>query len=75
MKDAVYLVADENGVVRMTKRVPSLYRQEVAVKIAVTIPDGCFRSSVFTASVDVPEDRVIQPHIEVDVAEVEATQP
>lgn len=70
MKDAVYLVADANGVVRMTKRAPALYRQEVAVKVSVTIPDECFRSWVFVASVEVPDDRVIQPEIEVEAEEI-----
>lgn len=75
MKDAVYLVADANGVVRMTKRQPSLYRQEVAVKVTVSIPDNCFRSWVFGASVEVPDDRVIQPEISVEAEEIEQDTP
>lgn len=69
MKDTVYLVTDASGVVRMTKRAPSLYRNEVAVRLTVQVPDSAFRSLEVSAILDVPEDRVILPGVEVDVAE------
>lgn len=72
MKDTVFLVADENGVTRMTKRAPALYRNEVAVKLTVSVPDSAFRSLAVTASLDVPEDRVIRPEITLDIQQPDA---
>lgn len=69
MKDTVFLVTDSSGVVRMTKRAPSLYRNEVAVRLTVQVPDSAYRSLQVSATLDVPEERVILPEIEVDVAE------
>jgi hypothetical protein len=66
MKDTAYLIADAFGVLRMTKRAPSLGRKEVAVKVTITIPDEAFRSALFGATVDVPSDRVIQPDVSVE---------
>lgn len=67
MKDKVYLVADPYGVLRMTKREPSLNRGEVAVRVTVTVPDGVFKQPIIGVVVDVPEDRVIEPVAEVVV--------
>lgn len=75
MKDTIYLIADVNGVTRMTKRAPGLHRNEVAVRVTVTIPASAFRSSVFGATLDVPEDRLVQPDITItadDLPEPEA---
>lgn len=73
MKDKVFIIADSFGVLRMTKRAPTLRREEVAVALTVTIPDGCFKHPTVTASLDVPDDRVMQPSatITVDVPPVE----
>jgi len=75
MKDTIFLVTDASGVVRMTKRAPSLCRNEVAVRLTVTVPDSAYRSLEVSASLDVPEDRVILPEIEVEAApDLEPTQ-
>lgn len=65
MKDTVFLVADVFGVVRMTKRQPTLKRDEAAVRLSITIPDGCFKSPIISVGLDVPEDRVVQPSADV----------
>ena len=67
MKDKVYLVVSGEGVQRMTKRPPSLYREEVAISISVSVPDAAFRPSMVAVNLDVPEDRVIQPTADVEV--------
>lgn len=67
MKDKVFLVADSWGVLKLTKREPVLNRGEVAVRLTVTIPDAVFKNPIVDVSVDVPDDRVIEP-----IAEVEA---
>jgi hypothetical protein len=75
MKDTVFLAVDRSGVVRMTKRWPSLSRDEIGVKITVNVPDTAFRSPVIAASLDVPEDRTIQPDIDITVDEIPADDP
>lgn len=67
MKDRIYLVANCSGVVRMTKRPPSLHREEVAISVSVSIPDGVFRHPIIAVTLDVPEDRVIQPTADLEV--------
>lgn len=67
MKNKVYLVVSSDGVQRMTKRVPSLYRDEVAISISVSVPDSVFRTSMVAVSLEVPEDRVIQPTADVEI--------
>lgn len=69
MKDAVFLVVTRNGVARMTKREPDLGRDEIGVRVKIEVPDNCFRSPILNASINVPEDRVIQPRVELEVEE------
>ncbi len=42
MKDVVYLVCNQQKVVRMTKNLPDLYRGEIPVKLTVTVPKEAF---------------------------------
>ena len=67
MKDTVYLVLNADGVVRMTKRWPSLAREEVGVQVKVTIPDDSFKAPVLGATLDIPPDRIIQPDLTIEV--------
>lgn len=67
MKDVCYLVADSVGVVRMTKRAPVLGRREIGVMVRVTIPDSAFKAPYVQATLNVPEDSVIQPVVEMEV--------
>lgn len=70
MRDKIFLVADCSGVVRMTKRPPSLHREEVAVSISVNIPDGVFRHPIIAVTLEVPEDRVVHPTAEIEALEL-----
>lgn len=72
MKDTAYIVVTAEGVQRMTKRVPSLAREELAVKVTITVPDASFRPWMVTAALDVPEDRVILPTVDATVDAPEA---
>jgi hypothetical protein len=74
MKDVCYIIADSVGVLRMTKRAPSLGREEIAVKVSISIPDSAFRSPIVSASLDVPEERVVHPDIEMDVEQPPQTE-
>jgi len=67
VKTTVYLVADAHGVCRMTKRPPDLYRNEVAVRLNVTIPDECFRRPVPVVSLEVTGGQLIEPTAVIDV--------
>jgi hypothetical protein len=69
VKDTVHLIANSKGIVRMTKGIPSLRRDEIAVAVRVTIPADCFRSPLLTVNIDVPSDRIIIPTIEAEVLE------
>ncbi len=69
MKDVIFIVADKTGALRMTKRAPVLKRAEVAVKLNLSIPDGCFLSPVISVALDVSEDRVIVPTATVEALE------
>lgn len=55
------------GVRRMTKNVPSLARDEIAVKVRVTVPDHVFAPRIAGAELTVNPAHVVEP-----VAEVEA---
>lgn len=67
MKDRVYIVANSEGCIRMTKREPQLYRGEVAVRLTVMIPDENFKNPILEAAADVAPDQVIHSAVGVDV--------
>lgn len=69
MKDSLYLVLSDKGFERATKRAPSLYRNEVAVLLKLSIPDSAFRSLTVSATLEVQEEQVIQPTLEIDIVE------
>lgn len=69
MKTKFFVVFDQSGPVRMTKKhTPSLYRNEIAVSFSVDLPNSVFRAPVISASVVVPEDKIILPEtIDVEI--------
>lgn len=69
MKDKIYLIANASGVVRHTKRYPSMSRDEIAVAVTIAIPDSAFRSPVLSVALDVPDGHVIQPTVELNSVE------
>lgn len=71
MKTDVFLVCNNRRALRITAKQPALARDEIAIKIKMTIPDSVFRSSIFDVTLDVPSDRVITPQIEVFVDQIE----
>lgn len=73
MQDTIYLVLNQKGVARFTKRKSALARNEIAVRLAVTVPDAAFRSMEVTAEITVPADRVIQPDVVLDIIEPEVS--
>lgn len=68
MKNKFYVVFDRHGALRLNKKqLPALYRGEVAVAMTVTIPDSVFKNPIISADINVPEDAILQPTIEVEV--------
>lgn len=75
MKAKFYVVFDRTGAQRMTKKyAPSMYREEVAVGITVTIPDSVFREPIINATITVAEDQVILPPIEIEAEQATEDQ-
>lgn len=66
MKQTIFLICTKQGIQRMTKRNPSLYRGEVAVALSVTIPAGVFRPLSIPATLDIEEGSVIHPSVTVE---------
>lgn len=73
MKDEVFLILNASGVQRITKRYPTLGRSEIAVKLSITVPASSFRAPILSAALDIPEDRVIQPEISLEVVDPSAS--
>lgn len=71
MKDSCHLVLSESGIERMTKKKPSLRRNEVAVKVTLSIADSAFSEPAITANITIPESAVIHPEITVDVQDAD----
>lgn len=74
MKDVAYIVMGQEGVRRLTKRWPSLSRDEIAVKVTISAPDGAFRSPVLAATMDVKDQHVIQPSVTVEPQDAPADE-
>lgn len=69
MKDVVYVVLGAEGARRMTKRWPTLARDEIGVKVTITAPDNAFRSPVLAVALDVQDTHVIQPIVTIEPEE------
>ena len=54
-KEAVYLVLDRRGVGRMTKRLPSVNRNEIVVKLLVTAADSAFREPTMVKEITISD--------------------
>jgi hypothetical protein len=67
MRTKAFLILDQFGHVRATKRTPILGRGEIAVRLAVSIPDQCFQAPVVDVVLDVPPDRLLTPSASVTV--------
>ncbi|MBT8448970.1 MAG: hypothetical protein KJO69_04735 [Gammaproteobacteria bacterium] len=67
MKDTCYLVLNESGVKRMTKKPPSLQGDERCVAVAVKVDDSIFTYSFMKTELTIGEDDVIEPSMEVQL--------
>lgn len=67
MRDIAYLTFNADGVTGMKKRHPSLRQGEYAVAVEVRVPDEFFARGIPLAVVEIPEDAIIEPEVEVTV--------
>jgi hypothetical protein len=74
MKQTIFIVADRNGISRLTKRVPFLGRGEIGVCLKVTIPDAAFTSPLIHAELDVLDEHVMQPTVTLEPIEAPREQ-
>lgn len=65
MRDSVYLTFDRNGVILMRKRAPAMSSGEFAVRISIEVPDQFFNRVIPHAHIEVPEDFILEPEVEV----------
>lgn len=69
MQDSAYLVMNSNGIVAMKKNPPKLAGGQVAVKVEVEVTDTYFDTHVPVAKLNITDDMVIKPDIEVKVTD------
>jgi|JI6StandDraft_1071083.scaffolds.fasta_scaffold315909_1 hypothetical protein len=55
MKQTIYLRADRRGVIGMTKGLPSLYKDEIIIKVNVEVADKVFGNPVIEQKVVVQD--------------------
>jgi hypothetical protein len=67
MKDQVFLVLNPDGIQRMTKKAPKLAGNERSVAIAVNVPDKVFEYTFMKAEINIDEDQVIEPELDVQL--------
>lgn len=65
MRDVCYLVFHRYGVARMTKNPPRLERDEYAVQLNVMIEDAFFKAAIPIATLEIGDEHVIKPSLEV----------
>lgn len=68
MFDSCYIVLSEYGIERMTKRRGQVKAGEVAVKIAINLPEGTFDEPEPDAVINVPKSALQGPDVTVEVA-------
>lgn len=67
MKDTVYLIVNKNGVHGMRKTPPDLKGGEHAVRLQVNVDDRFFKAAIPTALLEIGEEFLITPEIDVDI--------
>ena len=67
MKDTFYLIINERGAKKIRSTRPQLSSDEVAIKINIALSDNFFERFVPETTITIPDDKVIQPEIKVDI--------
>lgn len=66
--DSCYIVLSEYGIERMTKRRGQVKAGEIAVKVAICLPEGTFDEPDPDAVINVPKEALRGPSVTVDLA-------
>lgn len=69
MKIKTFLVVNDRGGVRTVKNRPALDFNEVAIQVAIDLPDRLFQKPALSAEIVVPEDAVQSPEITAEVTD------
>jgi len=65
LKDYIYLIVSKGGIDGTRKTHPSLRSGQFAVKVSVSIDDRFFKQIVPEAHIDIGEEFLIEPEVEV----------
>ena len=77
MASSTMAIQNENGVVSMTKKSPSIGPRERAVRLTIEVPDSAFEDPpVLDAQLDVPAANLSYPQTSQPIAvEIWSTEP
>jgi hypothetical protein len=67
MKVPIFLFINQNRQVRMTKKDPAAYPNELGINLILEVPDAFFRRPNPRATVTIPEDILVNPDPKVAV--------
>lgn len=67
MRDKLFLVMTKKGVQRMSKRPPKLAGNERSVEIMVNVDDSIFEYTFMKTELNIKEEDVLEPTLEVQV--------
>lgn len=67
MNTTVYLVMNVYGVKRMTKNPPALRGDERSVAIEINVDDSIFEYSFMKTTLNIEEDDVIEPSLDIQL--------
>lgn len=67
MKDTAFLIISPNGVERIRKQITSLGPYEIAVRLQITVPDHVFDELNVSVNLDIKEEHIIKPDINVEL--------
>ena len=72
MKDSCYLIINPSGIVGMRKNKPDLTSGQVTVEVSVKVPDRFFDMTVPKAVIEIPEDAIMTPEVDVKISDLPA---
>lgn len=67
MKKDFYLVISRGGSMRVVKSIPRLDWNEIAISMALELPDALFNRPSLQASITIPEDVVMKTPINAEI--------
>lgn len=69
MIERVYLVVNERGSVKVSKRPPALDWNEISFELKLTIPNEIFKKPLLKAEIEIPKEAVNTPVITAEITD------